>query len=510
MNFETIKNKILLRNEEKKFIQLNKKKFKISKKGKYIILEINNNYFTLVHYAYLLNDIKFKNNQFVGLWTPCIPREKGLLNLFKFFLKFLIFKIEKKKWDKLYSSIGIKKVVSINDNFKTNFLNYRDSFLKKNLKISSKKNYLNLKFKNILVGELMYDFYLRYFKKYTINFDDRYEIIKIANYVSSFVKNLNQLISDLGLKNIDKYIPWQAAYIQCGIPIRFFLNKKVKVIGKSQEVFSKKYTQRDFFQSMFFEDLKKNFAKFKNKKFKLKQSLNSLRSRYRGKINPELNYLLTSPFRKSNLKISKNIDVIIFLPDFVDAPHSSGGVFVFADFYDWIIETINFLNKFKNLNVAIKPHPNSRFTSRIFEEKLKKTYPNFIWLERTISNHSIFKKKPSVGISPRGSVLFDLAYHGICPVAIGRNPCMAYSFVKTAFTKKQYFSFMNKGIKKKLKLPKNYKKQVVECYFMNFINKPEYFETISSKINLKNYRNATTKENIHMVQMYNENYFKKN
>ena len=55
----------------------------------------------------------------------------------------------------------------------------------------------------------MYDFYLRYFKKYTINFDDRYEIIKIANYVSSFVKNLNQLISDLGLKNIDKYIPWQ-------------------------------------------------------------------------------------------------------------------------------------------------------------------------------------------------------------------------------------------------------------------------------------------------------------
>ena len=36
-------------------------------------------------------------------------------------------------------SIGIKKVVSINDDFKTNFLNYRDSFLKKNLKISSKK-----------------------------------------------------------------------------------------------------------------------------------------------------------------------------------------------------------------------------------------------------------------------------------------------------------------------------------------------------------------------------------
>ena len=45
-----------------------------------------------------------------------------------------------------------------------------------------------LKDKNILVGELMYDFYLRYFKKYTVNFNDKYEITKIACYVSTFLK----------------------------------------------------------------------------------------------------------------------------------------------------------------------------------------------------------------------------------------------------------------------------------------------------------------------------------
>ena len=56
---------------------------------------------------------------------------------------------------------------------------------------------------------------------------------------------------------------------------------------------------------------------------------------------------------------------------------------------------------------------------------------------------------------------------------------------------------MNKGIKKKLKLPKNYKKQVVECYFMNFINKPEYFETISSKINLKTIEMQQLREHSH-------------
>ena len=37
-----------------------------------------------------------------------------------------------------------------------------------------------------------------------------------------------------------------------------------------------------------------------------------------------------SPFKKSKSKINKNIDIVIFLPDFVDAPFS-GGKFVFAD-----------------------------------------------------------------------------------------------------------------------------------------------------------------------------------
>ena len=164
-----------------------------------------------------------------------------------------------------------------------------------------------------------------------------------------------------------------------------------------------------------------------------------------------MNYLLTSPFRKSNLKISKNIDVIIFLPDFVDAPHSSGGVFVFADFYDWIIETINFLNKFKNLNVAIKPHPNSRFTSRIFEEKLKRLIKLYL-VERTISNHSIFKKKTLSWYFSRGSVLFDLAYHSICPVAIGRNH-NTYSFVKLLHLQKNnIFHLLIKELKKSFKI----------------------------------------------------------
>ena len=64
-------------------------------------------------------------------------------------------------------------------------------------------------------------------------------------------------------------------------------------------------------------------------------------------------------------------------------------------------------------------------------------------------------------------MLFEVAYLDIVPIAVGRNPCMAYPFVYTAYNKKQYFNYLKNGIQDKLKLPKNNKNLVAECYYMN-------------------------------------------
>jgi len=513
MKLKKIVDKIFLDNEEKKFIELNR--YKNNRNllfNGYIFLEITNNHFSLVHNTFLINDKKFKNKKFIGLWTPSMQRDKGFINFLKFIVKFFILSLEKKKWKKIYNSIGVTEIISLNDDFKTNFFKQKNDFVKKTLKIKKKKDYLNIKFKKILVGELMYDFYLRYFKKHQMNFDDKYEIEKISNYVQCYYKNLDHLMLKYKKKNIDRYIPWQACYIQCGVPIRFFLNRGVKVIGKAQEIFSHKYTKKNYLQSFYFEDLKKDFNKLKYKKDKIKKGLKSLKNRFKGIINTEINYLAFSPFdKKKQKKIKEDINIVIFLPDFVDSPHAFGGKFFFPDFYDWINETLIYLENFNNLKVAIKPHPNARYASRIFEEKLKKKYRNFLWLDIDISNHSIFEKKPIIAISPRGSVLFEIAYHNIVPIAIGRNYCMAYPFVYTAYNKKQYFKFLNDGFQNKLKLPKKNKNLIAECYYMNFINKPEYFETISSKIDLKKYRMAskTEDQNLSMLRKFNNGFYEK-
>ena len=223
MKIKKIISKIFLDDEEKKFIKLNQSKYKRNiLSNDYIFLEITNNHFSLIHNTFLINDKKFKNKKFIGLWTPCMQRERGLVNFFKFIIKFFILSLEKKKWQKIYKSIGVTEFVFLNDDFKTNFFKQKNKFIEKTLQIKQKEDYLKIKFKNILVGELMYDFYLRYFKKHQMNFNDKYEIEKVSSYVQCYYKNLELLMLKYKKKNIYRYIPWQACYIQCGIPIRFF------------------------------------------------------------------------------------------------------------------------------------------------------------------------------------------------------------------------------------------------------------------------------------------------
>ena len=59
-------------------------------------------------------------------------------------------------------------------------------------------------------------------------------------------------------------------YSMC-IPIRFFLNKGVKVIGKSQEIFSQNI-QKNYSNLFYFEGLKKILVKLKIKRKNSKRS----------------------------------------------------------------------------------------------------------------------------------------------------------------------------------------------------------------------------------------------
>ena len=101
-----------------------------------------------------------------------------------------------------------------------------------------------------------------------------------------------------------------------------------------------------------------------------------------------------------------------------------------------------------------------------------------------------------------------MAYNKVIPISIGSNPHISYNFVFTPKTKKQYFKLLKLGINKKLKLPKNYKREISEWYYMYYIRNYDIFENLQRKLNLKSIRPANHDEDLNVLKMFNKKYIK--
>jgi hypothetical protein len=172
LKVKDFKNRIFLNEIEKKFIKKNKN-LQERNSRKIIVVQITEDYFCLINTLFLLKNKKFSNYKLVGLWTSCLPRKKGFINFIKFCVYLFVDILIKLKWFKLYKSIGIEKIYNLNNNFLSNLILSRTNFLKYNSSLKNKHQILNIKYQNLWVGDLIYDYYLRYFQKYTFHINDK-------------------------------------------------------------------------------------------------------------------------------------------------------------------------------------------------------------------------------------------------------------------------------------------------------------------------------------------------
>ena len=199
-----------------------------------------------------------------------------------------------------------------------------------------------------------------------------------------------------------------------------------------------------------------------------------------------------SVYKRTSSNYLPKIKGIIFLHCFVDTPISKGNL-IFQDYYYWIVETLEFL-KNNNLmeGIAIKTHPDSKEASLKCVNDLKNKFPHFIWLDSTVSNKDIFRKKPIFGISSAGTVLYELAYHKILPISAGEHPSMAYNFVLTPKNKFEYFQFLTKAINMKIKMTYNFR-EILEFVYCNYIYDTSEPNLLAKKISLKDWDFKTSK-----------------
>jgi hypothetical protein len=116
-------NSIFLDKFEKKFINSNKIRIDNQNiKKKNILVQVVTDYYYLAYYKTLINDPKYSNFNFIGLWPyfqQSVRKRYLVLEVLNELYNKFIFLFVYRKWSKLYFSIGIKKIEKIDGTFST-------------------------------------------------------------------------------------------------------------------------------------------------------------------------------------------------------------------------------------------------------------------------------------------------------------------------------------------------------------------------------------------------------
>lgn len=460
--------------------------------GSFIMIQAPFDYYYLSLYALVINKFKKEGDfKYVAVFPEIfrITPENRLRGIILFFIAIIDRPLIKRKWKKLYKSVGVDIFYELNKiGFSDKLKNFSKAYLVWK-KLETKKDLLNLELENLNCGDLIYDTYLRYRVKPTVNIKDKYLLYLIYQCLN--VIEGVKIISDKF--PLTYYFTSYTTYIQHGIIVRSLVKSKINIYssGNLQQRF-KKIESSDIYHTAHYHNYFSDFQSLNNTNEKLALSRKMLSDKFSGKIDIALSYMKQSSFSQNSSSISPEVskfDGILFLHDFFDSPHIYGNL-LFEDFYEWVIHTIKLISK-HNLNIAIKPHPNQVHASEIVIRNLKSEFPSIKWIEPQVSNIAIVNSGIKFGVSVYGTVLHELAYHGIHAICAGDNPHSSYPFIHNPKSINEYDSMLIHF--DQLVMVDDYKNQVESFYYMHNINNVNELDIELDSINDFNITNSSSK-----------------
>ena len=194
-----------------------------------------------------------------------------------------------------------------------------------------------------------------------------------------------------------------------------------------------------------------NLSKFLNSRFK--GSLNTLRTTAVDLINSNSNRSISKKDLFNKLKINESFDKIVLVAPhlFSDAPHALGTNFIFRDYYDQFLKTLEFI---KSLNFGrilwlIRPHPASASSNEqgIVKEIVKSlniVNNNIYYCPKEIVNTEDLIKICDHVITGRGTIGLEFACYGKMPLIAGASVYGGFDLALEPKNQNEYFNFIKK------------------------------------------------------------------
>ena len=394
------------------------------------------------------------------------PLKRGLLRKLKWFFGSII----NYKNHGIYKSFGTKKIIvpEITEDIKRKAVKKVKKIFKN---IKSKKDILNIKVDNILIGDLIFDTYIKRNKISQFNFKDEKFNIMVEEFIILFYfwKNYfkyNIVHSIIGVHSVYSY----------AIPLRIAIFNNIKAYTINSRQISK-LNSNYLFSGTNFMEYRKKFSELdpKIKRKGISDAKKVILRRLSGKGGIK-NHLISNISSFHSKILPKEIirdektNILICTRNVFDAVHVYGNL-LFEDNYEWL----NFLGKMSektNYNWYLKTHRNfeGKFTlyqprsTELINEIIKK-YKQIKILPNDYSHKQIINDGIDFVLTQHGSVGFEYAYNNVQVInASINNPQIAYSFNHNPKNKKEY-EYLLRNLRKKKKLDIK-KKDIYEFYFM--------------------------------------------
>lgn len=375
----------------------------------------------------------------------------------------------KPRIEKIYSHFGKEIIFDCEDQYHDQlFIKEQLEIIKSGLIVPA--DILNISVQGVLIGDLIYDTYLRYFHQPTIESINK-EVSLVIEIALNIFYNFTHFLT---LNKVKGLVNIYSGYIEHGITARICLHKNIAVytVGSHTYVIQKLSTEFPYHQI--------DHTLFSpNKKLSLDQlelAKQKFIPRFEGKNDAATSYMRTSAFSDKatdpkliGLFAEKSRNIIIYAHDFYDAPHVNR-MLQFPDLYQFLKQTLAVLVDLKDTNVFIKLHPNGIKGSKELTIELVKDFNKayFHILDESVSNLNIIDLKPDLIATARGTVCLEMAYFGIPTVALFDNLYSNFNFTHTCPDKESYFSIL-KGEQH----PKNdfNKEEIFSFYYQAYLEK---------------------------------------
>lgn len=296
----------------------------------------------------------------------------------------------------------------------------------------------NLIVRDVNIGDLVLDSYLRFKPAVTVDINDPYLLVVIRQALKSLMLATHYFST----KRPSIYLTSYTSYIQHGIPARVAASLGIRILafGNYQEI-ATEITIDNLSHAKPGQDYAADFLHLPDQEEKIESARRQLSIRISGEVDPTTSYMKQSAYQIKSTDVPDVTGAaVIFLHDFFDSPHCYRWM-IFHDFWEWVSVTIETLQE-AGLPFFVKPHPNQVVASAAHIGRLNQKYPQLRMISPDVTNKQLADAGMQCAITVHGTVASEAAFLGVPSIGCGDSPHIGFEFTRTARNRKEYCDFL--------------------------------------------------------------------